>query len=104
MTQRAYKSITFQRRNDLSSAAASSVTASRPLQRPGRGATVATLFAPTRRWLCQRCFVMSVVVRGARPHVDTGRVSAAWSVSAAAVGLKLVDDVKRLLERAEHIL
>src|SRR5437870_11797971 len=34
----------LQRRNDLSSAAASSVTASRPLQRPVRGATVATLF------------------------------------------------------------
>src|SRR5262245_64841294 len=47
---------------------------------------------------------MSIVVRGARLHVDTGRVSAAWPVSAAAVGLKLVDDVDRLLKRAEHVL
>ena len=49
---------------------------------------------------------MSIVVRGARLHVDAGWVSAARpvSASAAAVGLKLVDDVKRLLERAEHVL
>ena len=49
---------------------------------------------------------MSIVVRGARPHVDSGRVSAARPVSAtaAAVGLKLVDDIKRLLERAKHVL
>src|SRR5262249_11742495 len=68
--------------------------------------SVATLFAPTRRWLCRRCFAMSIVVQGVRPYVDTRRVSAARPVSAdaAAVGLKLVDDVKRLLERAEHVL
>ncbi len=73
---------------------------------PVRGAPVATLFAPTRRWLCRRCFAMSIVVRGARPHMDAGRVSVARPVSAgtAAVGLKLVDDVKRLLERAERVL
>ena len=48
---------------------------------------------------------MSIVVRGARLHVDAGRVSAAQPVSAAAaVELKLVDDVKCLLERAEQVL
>src|SRR4030095_2652868 len=50
------------------------------------------------------CFAMSIVVGGARPHVDVWQVSAARPVSAAAVGLRLVDDVKRLLERAEHVL
>jgi hypothetical protein len=49
---------------------------------------------------------MSIVVRGARPHVDARGVSAARPVSAgaAAVGLKLADDVKHLLERAEHVV
>src|SRR4029453_10822879 len=49
---------------------------------------------------------MPIVVRGARPPVDARRVSAVRPISAgaAAVGLKLVDDVKRLLERAEHVL
>src|SRR5262249_44970516 len=52
------------------------------------------------------CCNMSIVVRGVRPHVDAGRVSAARpvSASAAAGGLRLADDVKRLLERAEHVL
>ena len=49
---------------------------------------------------------MSIVVRGARLHVDARRVLAARPVSAgaAAVGVKLVDDVQCLLERAEHVL
>src|SRR5262252_11059209 len=49
---------------------------------------------------------MSIVARGVRPHVDAGRVSAARpvSASAAAGGLRLADDVKCLLERAEQVL
>src|SRR6185295_912809 len=47
---------------------------------------------------------MSIVVRGARPYVDAGRIAAVRPIGAAAVGLQLVDDVKRLLERAEHVL
>src|SRR5262249_37931809 len=47
---------------------------------------------------------LAAPVQDSISSVDVWQISVARPISAAAVGLRLVDDVKRLLERAEHVL